>query len=424
MKMEENKYKQNRDTFTDQIRQKLENHTMPVDADLWKGIEKRIAPRKRFMPVWLYASVAVAAGLALLFSVGNFIYLRDEVIPVSGEIAQHKKEAQQFVVVPDEQEQSVNTTRDDTPVIEKQGGTKSSIKKQSESEETATPVLEKVSSIEDAEKVIAEKNAETTGKESDENMPVNEIMETKDNAQKQRKINQLSLPEENQSDWTEMIPQKDKKTSLLAALGSGVASSSVSIPGRSRAYRSEGLVNLPEKLSNVLTPNDFRDKEYLPPFSVGINSRVPLTDHLAVESSLVYTYLLTRLSGSTSGDFRAEVKLHYLGVPVNLVWSLLKEHKWEIYVSGGGMIEKGLRTDFRQYQNWDNVEVNTSANTDVEGVQWSVNGTLGVSYDLLENISLFFDPKLSYYFENDQPFSIRKELPLLVSLNTGLRMSF
>lgn len=95
-----------------------------------------------------------------------------------------------------------------------------------------------------------------------------------------------------------------------------------------------------------------------------------------------------------------------------------------MYVSGGGMIEKGIRTEFKQYQNWDDVEMKTSANTDVDGVQWSLNGTLGIGYLLQKNIALFFDPKLSYYFENDQPYSIRKELPVLVSLNTGLRMSF
>lgn len=423
--MEENKHNQNPDIFSEKIRQKLENHTMPVDADVWKGIEKRMAATKRIVPVWLYASVAVAAGLALLFSVGNFIYLRDDLIPVSEEIAQHRKEAQQFVVVPEHVKQPVVRQQKNThSEITQTNGTYSTSNQLSVTENTIVKLAETRDDKEETIEFVAENNTEKQDNPSSENVSSKTSSDVNSDIHKQKQIDQLTLPVEKEKDWTVSVKKKENKSTMLAAaLGSGLASSSVSIPGRSRAFRSESLVNLPANVSNVLTPNDFRHKEYLPPFSVGINARKTLTEKLAIESGIAYTYLLTRLSGSTSGDYRAEVKLHYLGLPVNMVWSMLKERKWEIYISAGGMLEKGIRTDFKQYQNWDNVEVNTSANTNVDGVQWSINGTLGVSYDLQKNISLFFDPKLSYYFENDQPFSIRKELPVLLSLNTGLRMT-
>lgn len=427
--MEEVKHNQDPDLFSEKIRQKLENHTMPVDADVWKGIEKRMAAPKRIVPAWLYVSVAVAAGLALLFSVGNFIYLRDDLIPVSEEIAQHRKETQQFVVSSEQplHRESVDAIPD--AVLHKQSvahAQQSATKNVPVSEPAQISVADKQQSI-STEGMPDNTNvtSEVPQKEIIEDKAVVSDQEVRANDEKQVPIKTLTLPGERHPDWTASTTKKKRKSvSLALELGSGVASSSVSVPGRSRAYRSESLVNLPANTSVVLTPNHFRNKDYLPPFTAGLSAQIPLSEHVAVKSGMMYTNLMTRLSGSNAGDYRAEVNLHYLGIPTNLVWSFLKENKWELYVSGGGMIEKGIRTDFKQYQNWDNVEMKTSANTDVDGVQLSLNGTLGIGYLLQKNIALFFDPKVSYYFENDQPYSIRKELPVLVSLNTGLRMSF
>lgn len=420
--MEEVKHNQNSDVFSEKIRQKLENHTMPVDADIWKGIEKRMNPPKRIVPAWLYASVAVAAGLALLFSVGNFIYLRDDLIPVSEEIAQHKKEAQQFVVIPEQS--TLNTINNEQP-IQQSVPKRKVVTEQVENSVPDEMLLLSAKQINGEMAVVSE----TPQKEIvEEKTVLDEFVsekEVKPEIKQEKTIRTLTMPEEKHADWTASTDKKKRKSvSLALELGSGVASSSVSVPGRSRAYRFESLVSLPDNATIVLTPNHFRNKDYLPPFTAGLNAQIPLSEHLSIKSGMMYTNLMTRLSGSNAGDYRAEVNLHYLGIPTDMVWSFLKQGKWEIYLSGGGMLEKGIRTDFKQYQNWDDVEVNTTASTDVEGIQWSLNGTLGIGYSLQKNIALFFDPKLSYYFENDQPYSIRKELPVLVSLNTGLRMSF
>lgn len=211
---------------------------------------------------------------------------------------------------------------------------------------------------------------------------------------------------------------------IAASFGSGIGSSSATITPRSRAYRSQGLVDVPTTVGRVLTPNDFRNKEYLPPLSTELNVRVPVSNIFALESGVVYNYLQTRLSGSPAGEAnKAAIDLHYLGIPANFVTSLLQTNHWEIYISAGGMIEKGLRTDFRQYQQVEDARVKSVASTEINGLQWSLNSTVGVSYSIHKHISLFFDPKVAYYFENEQPYSIRKELPVLVSLNTGLRMS-
>ncbi|GAB1417191.1 outer membrane beta-barrel protein [Paludibacter sp.] len=391
--MEDSEYMNELDDFSKLIKQKLEHHEMPVDAGVWKGIEKKINAPKRIIPRWAYITVSAAAGLALLISVGNFFNNRDTVIPISEEIKQYKEEVKELVV------DDIKTDNNIVLVAE--------IKEEYESEKAIEIVEVKEETIKEDISVAENTNF----------VEVKEIR-SKDKLQ--------SLPEvQIQDDWVDNLPKKKiEPLTFAAALGSGVGSSSATMIKRSKAYRNESLVNLPSNVANVLTPNDFRHKEYLPPVSVGVNVRMPLARNVSVESGLVYTYLQTRLTNTFSGaDYRAEVDLHYIGVPINFNYSFLQERGWEIYASAGGMLEKGLRSEFKQYQNWDNVRLDIDAATKVDGVQWSINGNIGVGYSFYKNISLFVEPKIAYYFDSDQPYSIRKEMPVLISINTGLRMS-
>ncbi len=239
-----------------------------------------------------------------------------------------------------------------------------------------------------------------------------------------KKLQEFPQIAEVQADWTDIKTEKKKRRiSLTAMASSGVAGSSTTIKPRSNSYKGESLMNVPTKYASVLTPRDFSHKEYLPPMSAAVGTRIPITDHISVESGVQYTMLRTRLyTNATDVDFRASIDLHYLGVPANFVYSMIKDKRWDVYVTAGGMIEKGLQSEFRQRLTWDDSRVLVEGNPEIEGLQWSVNGSIGVGYTFYRNISLFFDPKLSYYLEGDQPYSIRKELPVIFSLNTGLRV--
>lgn len=422
--MENNKHNHLQDPFTEQVRQKLEHHQMPVEADVWEGIQEQITPKKRFVPAWVYVSISVAAGLALIISLGNYLFLNQVSEETSVDIVQNQTEIVRADVVQETIEKETAVSGTSTTISEKQ------VLKPSLKQKTLAPV-EKLLAVETSEPFVAQQS-ETEIAIVKEASPVitpkpkeERSTETAEKPVEQKSTKKLSeLVDELAEDWTDLIRKKKDNQALLAAgFGSGIGSSSVTLTPRSRSYRAESLVDVETSYSSILTPNDFYQKEYLPPVSLGLSVRLPLDERFAVESGLVYTYLLTKLSGSRVGDYRADLNLHYLGLPVNLVASLLKEKKWEIYLAAGGMIEKGLRSDYNQYQNFDGTEITTDANTAVEGVQWSLNGTLGVSYAIGKQISLYLDPKLSYYFENEQPFSIRKELPLLIGVNAGVRMS-
>jgi len=53
-----------------------------------------------------------------------------------------------------------------------------------------------------------------------------------------------------------------------------------------------------------------------------------------------------------------------------------------------------------------------------------VNGAVGTTYKIQQNIGLFFEPKISYYYKNNQPISARTEYPVVFGLSAGVRFQF
>ena len=67
MQQNEKKYKDQLDDFSKLIKQRLEDHRMPVDEDSWNAIEQRIKPvNNRRTMWWTIAGAAVAVILLVL----------------------------------------------------------------------------------------------------------------------------------------------------------------------------------------------------------------------------------------------------------------------------------------------------------------------------------------------------------------------
>ncbi|MDR1221889.1 MAG: PorT family protein [Tannerella sp.] len=157
------------------------------------------------------------------------------------------------------------------------------------------------------------------------------------------------------------------------------------------------------------------------PFSAGIMVRRKLNRTVGIETGLVYTRLSTDLE--IAGKYRQDaiLNLHYLGIPVNLVVDLWEKKPWNIYISGGGMVEKGLRSVYKQK---DYFGSDLIRNSRISGLQWSLNGGVGLSCNFYRGMNLYIEPGVSYYFDCNQPVSKRTEDPLNFNLRLGLRYDF
>ncbi|MDR0393522.1 MAG: PorT family protein, partial [Tannerella sp.] len=161
------------------------------------------------------------------------------------------------------------------------------------------------------------------------------------------------------------------------------------------------------------------------PFSAGITVRRKWNRTLGIETGVVYTRLSSDLVVDREGSrYDAVLILHYVGVPVNLTVNLWEKNRFGLYASGGGMVEKGIRSVFKQKTILFPVRMMNDQVNRIPGLQWSLQGGLGISYRFYREMSFFLEPGISYYFDGKQPVSKRTEDPLNFNLRLGVRYDF
>ena len=166
---------------------------------------------------------------------------------------------------------------------------------------------------------------------------------------------------------------------------------------------------------------------YGAPLSFGLGIMYPLSPRLAIGTGLVYSRLPRTYHGTfTQVENGKEVKSvtgtidnvqHYIGIPINLYYKFFEDRNFRFYSYAGGAVEKGIVDHYRisgtsEVVNWSKV---------APGLQLSAGLGLGVEFRLGEHLGLYVDPSMRYYFEGNQPRSIRTQQPLMMSLEVGMR---
>jgi len=423
------------DAFSEMIRQKLENHEVSVDVSDWSAIEKRLKPKRKIIPWWLWLPVGSAAVLALLFTLHPFtettttisksetknIYQelietkKTETIQteklITAKIAEEKLVSKQFK---QEKTQAINANKTQnvkskilyakTNKLPVQG---KAIQIQTDTKNTIREITKNESAY---NRLPATENIAQLSIEKEDSIPSNQVKE-KFQSKENREFDNNPKPR-NKSSWL-----------LAAAFGTG-SSGDNSLYGNSDMLSSvspKSIVNATTLFSSILTPNDFSSIVHSPPVSFGLVVRKNFGNVWGVESGLQYTYLLSTFESQGTQHSDAKLHLHYVGIPVNVVARVWKNQHWDLYLSAGATIEKGLQSIYTQNQYFGNQTYTTTVKTKINGLQSSLNTSVGVAYKIQPKMGIYFEPKISYYLDNNQPMSARTEQPLVVGFIAGLR---
>ncbi len=411
------------DVFSDIFRHKLENNQLPVDADCWNEIENRLKSKKRrIIPFWFWISGGAAvAALALLFTLHPLSESPDLIGKSKPAGIQQKETQTKLATKQEAQNSNLNKEANIIPIITKQASSK-------QENVTAKGNLA-YSQTTDNDTTESNKGIEKT---ATTNLDAKELLAQETTKDKdtivQNKTTRI-LPDNliaKTNDEPTPKPKKKQNWLLAAAFGTG---GSMDVNGQNGSlYSTNGyssLANASADYTNILSQNDFTQKNYLAPISFGLIIRKSLDKTLSLESGLVYTYLLSTFENSGVQHSDAKLHLHYIGIPLNLVGKLWENSKWELYLSGGTMVEKGIQSVYIQNQYSSNQAIiTTTAKTNINGLQWSANGAIGITYKVQRNWGIYFEPKCSYFFDNNQPVSARTEHPLVMGLTAGVRFQF
>jgi len=416
--MEKNKDRE-QDVLAQAFRKKLTNHTLPVDSSAWDAIQLAVAvastkgaagPLKlQNRKVMWWIPLSVAASLALLITFG---WLYQSNVPEDAILV--AEESTPELLYPQHVPNATSTSATH-PVMPVSISTKSPV-----------ALLETVFHPNSSNGIV-ESVAETLY-DKDEAKMETLTKESEPDSSIQPSVKKTELPSvmpASADDWTRSFPAKKQKPLLAAGLGSGFSAGTRGSSGMYFDAMSESFLtssNAPMR-AKALSPADFDQKNYLPPLSGGVKIRLPFNDTWSFETGLQYTYLHTNLSYLQGSGHTAEMQLHYLGLPVGFAATLNKSSKWDVYVSGGLLAEKGLQSVYNEYRDWGSAVFNTTVSKGIDGMQWSVFTSIGAGYKLDRNTMLYVEPQLSYFFENAQPLSIRTEMPLMLGLSAGIRFT-
>lgn len=428
-----------KDKWINDIRNRMEDYSEPLPAGLWEKIDSEISAPK-VIPLWKrWQSVAAAAVVVIAVSTlsvwywGNDKSLKDANLAGVTNIENNENIEQLSDLIKDgvikNPEVTVQVTADNA------------------ASEKLKPVSGKVHS---ENEIMTLSSFEQQTIDNDEvKKEDKETPKTEENVRsKEKRINMMKADRETlkrNASYMAMAGEKRKSgrndLELGVMAGNIPYSSSNSFGGMSRlssAPKSLSSVNnsvvgeisdasatYSQVLFNNMDKETYTDVKHHVPVTVGVSVKWNLNDKWALESGLNYTYLYSELRSGANSYIEDKQKLHYVGIPLKVQRSIWNNSIFSLYASAGGMMEKCVSGTVETVY----VDGNTKKNQeredlDVKPLQFSVLASLGVQANFNKHLSLYLEPGMIYYFDdNTDILTIRKDKPFNFNLQLGLRFN-
>ncbi|MCW1735765.1 PorT family protein [Anaerorudis cellulosivorans] len=429
-----------KDNIKEQFRHKLNDYEAPVLDNEWDRLEESLDKAMRQRAVQRQWMAAAAVIVALI--VGGLIYLN---FPVDGDkaivtkkVAPSDKNESLFPIVEEnEMKQSplvVSADENKFKEFEKtETGIKTELPVETETQYPQTVELPVVDADKSDEKDYPE---EQSGELTDEEMDrfIEEFVNQRNNNQ-----THLSFAEEGESEPIAIaLNARGGLTSLHRTTNSPMTLKSVATKNYAvndspeKSLMTGNMNHMEFNADQVDVTENIAEMVHEQPISIGLTFSKLIMDRLSVETGLMYTYLYSKAK-NTANQFKSQEtqQLHYLGIPLNVNYTLLSFHKLNVYVSMGGMIEKDVYGKYQYVDETVEPETNgtsgkkVSVNIHQHNPQVSVNAGMGLSYPLFNNLGIYGKIGGAYYFDaNNKYKTFYSDKKIVLDLNVGLKLNF
>lgn len=387
------------DAFEKNIREKLRNHSMPVDERLWTDIGRTMKERSRWRRIRMAAAWTAALSAAAMLCVA-FLLPEQHIAPVS-----------------------------DTAAVMNNDG-----KERLHAEQTVATAL-----LADSHKALREKEmigsiaaAYESGTEGQRSLRVSESRD--EPAQSLPSSSRIGEANKGQS-AENRVQSKPEATHTTATYlgGKGYEEQKngsknalqLSLyaygPTNARNGKDFRLTMSNTTFSCLNTQNMNMDAvtgmhkqmhaDHKMPIKFGVSARYALGSRLGIESGLRYTLLqsaFTNITNTQSYDQR----IHMLGIPLNLTYDIASIGNLSFYTSLGGEVAHCVSVESE-------VRNNTS-----HPWQISLNAAVGMQYALGSNIGIYVEPGVAHHLDNGSSLETAyTEHPTDFSLLVGIRMN-
>ena len=149
------------------------------------------------------------------------------------------------------------------------------------------------------------------------------------------------------------------------------------------------------------------------PISIGLTASYSVTPRIALASGLVYTLATSSFQHGASMPKETQT-LHYVGIPLNLSYTVWSNSWLRTYIMAGAQADMNVKATLKADGH--------KSNIDNDRAQFSVTGGAGVQLNVAQQLGIYVEPGVRYYFDNGSAVqTIFKEHPTNFSLQVGLR---
>ena len=425
------------------LRERFSDYSAPEPEGLWEGIEQGIAgkPRRKMLPVWLFAGLAAAAAVAL------GVFLHPEKAPQTpdlqkqGTLAESVQTDPIVVDTPAPSSPAVTGNPEAAPAgstsVPFAVASRHTLVAEAEivKEEPVTPVdgmktfPETITSVVELDKEVSSEDIETFAQSV--------VAEAVKQAEKRSDtvVDEVTAEDVFVSDDESNTLRNRFSIGFSGNGGQGSTEQSQGIGmNRTGEYLTRSSSSGGQKdvgsMVRMLSSNRSSTFEahHSAPLRVGVTAAYAISPHVSLVSGLNWTYLESDFT-ETAGPVRTVTgqDLGYLGVPLRLevganVWKGL----W-LHAGAGGMVEKGLMSSSRT-ETWVDGRVAESKKDpapDTGGLLYSVGASAGAEYRFNPSFGLYLSPGIEYHFDNGSEVrSAYTEKPLHWNVNLGVRFHF
>ena len=465
--------------WTDRLRDRMADYEMPVGDELWANIEQSLAQDEVFANKNVHSNngvarsvvmrrFSIAASIAALLAGGAYVYFHPWNEVAENEVAAiFDKGSKTFIdkrqtavpkdsqaAISDNRQQSIsdngqNAIYDDGQTAVSANGqnamSKDGLQTLSGGGQTRNNILAQSNSV----GLVSSESALSLDLDTQSSArSVNEKSETVPSSRSSRQVNSLITSEGDvmssaqngrrtvlaQSSMDEELGRKDKrlrggmKLQLYGENGfigktSGGNSPVLmsSMPSSDPVYYDKNIkiANFFDERYMAMIPTSdlYEETKHHQPISVGMQVGFHLLPKLKLSTGLVYTKVSSDfISGVYDTRTVSTQDLHYIGIPLNLSYSVWEYKGLHTYVTAGG---EGA-VNIKNHTETDG-EVKESKR---DKMQWSTNASVGIQYDFIPQLGVYVEPGMKYYFDNgSQIENIFKDKKLNFNIQFGLRFN-
>ena len=448
--------------WTDTLKQKMAGYEERPSDELWAALSEKAGlqeSRRKVIPVWFWGLSAAAALMAGIFvvtkvndkSVNALGGITADVAvsePVDAEVSESIDAA---VPEPVERKSAEAMSLADVAVGRKQKAAKVGIKQMVKARKAKSALIAEAVPVESRVGAgVVEDSAESADTSVLENQDVDAVPVESSVSAVAENVTSVNAEEQAAMSWDEYLketPSEKARARRSGGFSAGIVAGGA-VGGNTSGSKPTAMVMGANPLAAGVTKTDWIDKDskasaivynqpevqeeysHKIPVKVGLTARYNITGRLGVETGLTYSILSSsvKIGNSETGKnwSTGSQTLHYLGIPLNISFNILNSRYVNIYVTGGGMMEKSISGSIKTDEYVDGKFDRTlTTNISPKGLQWSVNAAAGVQANILPQLGFFVEPGVSHHFKNGSRVrSIYTDKPTDFSLGFGLRYSF